>query len=151
MSAGPPEGPYLYDEGPQSLHTGVPRRRNWTILAIFAGTVLLAIASVIALPLVTGSAEKQSRQAVGVFLAAMRQGDTETTYGLLCDSERARLKPDQVASVYGRPGTGTITGAQAATLDGKPAERITVRWSGDGTTRLTVINQSGPHICGITG
>ncbi len=148
MSA--PQGPYLYDDGPEPLHTGAPRRHNWLVLAIIAGTVLLAVASVIALPLVTGSAEKQSRQAVGVFLAAMRQGDTETTYGLLCDSERARLQPDQVASTYGRPGTGTVTGAAATTFQGKPAERITVRWSGDGTTQLTVINQSGPHICATT-
>src|SRR5690242_3763636 len=95
-----PEGPYLYDDAPEPLHTGAPRRRNWTILVVLAATVLVAVASVLVLPLVTGSPAKQSRQAVGVFLAAMDQNDTETSYGMLCDAERAHLTPDRVAATY---------------------------------------------------
>ena len=143
------QGPYLYDDAPEPLHTGTPRRRNWTILAIVLATVLLAVLAVIALPLVKGSAATQSKQAVGVFLAAMRKGDTETTYGLLCDAERARIKPEQVAAEYGGQGTGRVEGSEATTRDGKPAQRVTVRWSDGQTSRFTVINESGPHICGI--
>lgn len=145
-----PQGPFLYDDAPEALHTGAPRRRNWTILAIVVATVVLAVAAVFALPLITGSPAKQSEQAVGVFLAAMQKGDTETTYGLLCDAERARIKPEQVATEYGNPGTGQVEGTQAATHDGKQAERVTVRWSDGQTSRFTVINEAGPHICGLT-
>jgi hypothetical protein len=150
MTAGGPEGPYLYDDAPEALHTGIPRRRNWTIVWIVLGTVILAVAAVVVLPLMSGSPATQSKQAVGVFLAAMEKGDTETTFGLLCDAERARIKPEQVATEYGEPGTGQVDGSEAATHDGKPAQRVTVRWSDGQTSRFTVINQSGPHICGMT-
>jgi hypothetical protein len=113
--------------------------------------VLVAVASVIALPLVTGSPAKQSRQAVGVFLAAMDQGDTETVYGLLCDAERARLAPDQVAPAYRHAGRGSVVSTTDATVGGKPVERVGVRWSDGRTTQLTVVNESGPHVCGTTG
>jgi hypothetical protein len=145
-----PQGPYLYDHAPEPLHTAAPHRRNWTILVILGATVLLAVASVLALPLVTGSPAKQSRQAAGVFLAAMDQGDTETTYGMLCDAERARLTPDQVAPAYRHAGHGSVVSAADATIAGKPVERVTVRWSDGQTTQLTVVNESGPHVCGTT-
>lgn len=145
-----PQGPFLYDDAPEPLHTGAPRRRNWTVLSILIATAVLAILAVVGLPLVSGSAAKQSKQAVGVFFAAMSKGDTETTYGLLCDAERARIKPEQVVAEYGGPGTGQVQGTTSATDAGKPAQKVTVRWSDGETARLTVINQSGPHICGIT-
>lgn len=148
MSA--PQGPFLYDDAPEPLHTGAPRRRNWTVLGTMLATVVLAVLAVVALPLVSGSPAKQSTQAVGVFFAAMSKGDTETTYGLLCDAERGRIRPDQVATEYGGPGTPQVGGTASATHDGKPAQQVTVRWSDGQTARLTVINESGPHICGIT-
>jgi hypothetical protein len=120
---------------------------------ILLGTVLVAVAAVVALPLVTGTAGEQASQAAGVFVAALHQGDTETAYSLLCTDERARLQPDQVAGEYLRPGTPAIGDATGADLGGTPAERVAVRWTdGEAVTRtfLTVINESGAHICGTT-
>lgn len=146
-------GPYLYDDGPAPLHTGTPRSRKGLLIGILAGTVAVAVAAVVALPLFTGSAEKQASQSAGVFVAALQQGDTETAYGLLCDDERARLQPAEVAAAYLRPGTGTVAGVSDAELGGRPAERVEVRWTDGGAVSnsyLTVINESGAHVCGTS-
>ena len=143
------QGPYLYDEGPEPLHAGTGRSRRGLLVAILLGTVLVAVAAVIALPLVKGTAAEQSTQAAQVFFAALRQGDTETAHGLLCADERARLQPDQVAGEYLRSGTPTIGTA----TDAGTAERVTVRWTEGGAvtrTFLTVVNEDGAHICGTT-
>ena len=140
-------GPYLYDEGPEPLHTGEGRRRGRLLVVILLGTVLAAVAAAVALPLVKGTAGEQSTQAAQVFFAALQQGDTETAYGLLCTDERARLKPEQVAAEYLQPGTPTIEKA----TDAGTTERVTVRWSDGGAvtrTFLTVVNQDGAHVCG---
>jgi hypothetical protein len=143
------QGPYLYDEGPEPLHTGPGRSRRGLLLAILLGTVVVAVGFVVALPLVTGTAGEQSTQAAQVFFAALGQGDTETAYSLLCTDERARLQPDQVAGEYLQPGTPTIEKA----TDAGTTERVTVRWTdGSAVTRtfLTVVNEDGAHICGTT-
>jgi hypothetical protein len=143
------EGPYLYDEGPEPLYKGTGRRRRGLLAAILLGTVLLAVAVVVALPLVKGTAGEQATQAAGVFFAALRQGDTETAYGLLCSDERARLEPGQVAAAYLRPGTPTVGTA----TDHGSTERVTVDWTDGGAvtrTFLTVVNEGGAHICGST-
>jgi len=140
-------GPYLYDEGPEPLHTGEGRRRGRLLVVILLGTVLAAVAAAVALPLVKGTAGEQSTQAAQVFFAALQQGDTETAYGLLCTDERARLKPEQVAAEYLQPGTPTIEKA----TDAGTAERVTVRWTEGGAvtrTFLTVVNEDGAHVCG---
>ena len=49
-------GPFLYDEGPEPIHTGAPRRRQGLLLWIFGGTALVAVLMVVLLPLVKGSA-----------------------------------------------------------------------------------------------
>jgi len=142
-------GPYLYDEGPEPLHTGEGRRRGRLLVVILLGTVLAAVAAAVALPLVKGTAGEQSTQAAQVFFAALQQGDTETAYGLLCTDERARLKPEQVAAEYLQPGTPTIEKA----TDAGTTERVTVRWSDGGAvtrTFLTVVNEDGAHVCGTT-
>jgi hypothetical protein len=147
------DGPYLYDEGPAELHTGTPRSRKGLLFGIFGGTVALAVAAVVALPLVTGSPAKQSKEVAGVFIAALAQGDTETAYDLLCDDERARLQPGDLAAAYLRPGTGKVAGASDAQRGDVPAERVEVRWTDGGTvtsTFLTVINESGAHVCGTS-
>ena len=147
------EGPYLYDDGPEPLHTAPGRRRGPLLVLIILGTVLLAIAAVVALPLIKGSAGEQSTQAVQVFFAALHQNDTDTAYSLLCADERARLTPDQVAGAYQKTGTPTVATATDTERNGSPAERVTVRWTdGDAVTRtfLTVINEDGAHICGTT-
>jgi S1-C subfamily serine protease len=40
------EGPFLYDDRPPSPHTGTPRSRNCLLIALFAGTVALAVVAV---------------------------------------------------------------------------------------------------------
>jgi hypothetical protein len=150
MSAVPPEGPFLYDDGPENLHTGTARRRHGAIIGILGGTVLAAIAMVVALPLITGSQEQQSREVTGVFLKALAADDTETAYGLLCDAERGRLKPGDVAAAYLGPGTGRIVSASGAHRDGTPIERIGIRWADGSTSTFTLVNQDGARVCGTT-
>jgi hypothetical protein len=141
-------GPYLYDDEPAPLHTGTPRRRNGLLLAIFGGTALLAVLLVVALPLLRGSAGDQARETAGVFLAALEQNDTETAHLLLCDKERTRVKPGDVAHEYLGAGAGRVVSATEGEVDGEPVQRVEVRWADGATSEWTVINESGAHICG---
>jgi hypothetical protein len=140
-------GPYLYDEGPEELHTGTPRSRKGLLLAVFGATVLLAVLLVVALPLVKGSPDDQAREAAGVFLAALGQNDTETAYQLLCEDEQARLKPGDVAGEYLTGDDGRVV----STTDGQDgAQQVTVRWADGGSSEWTVIAESGARVCGTT-
>ena len=139
-------GPFLYDEGPAPLHTGTPRRRPWLLLAIFGGTAVVAVLMVLALPLLQGSADEQARESVGVFLAALEKGDTETAHGLLCDEERARLAPDEVAKAYLAGEGGHVVNTQEA--DGGSEQHVRVGWVDGSTSTLTVVREDGPRICG---
>jgi hypothetical protein len=143
-------GPFLYDEGPAPLHTGTPRRRRGLIVGVLGGTAVAAVAMVIALPLITGTQEKQSREVTGVFVRSLTAGDTETAYGLLCDAERARLKPGDLAAAYLGPGTGHIVGASSARRDDKPVERVRVRWGDGSTSTFTLVSEGGARVCGTT-
>jgi hypothetical protein len=142
------EGPYLYDEGPEPIHTAQPRPRRALLSFILVGTVAVALLMVVLLPLVTGSADKQAKEVTGVFLEALAARDTETAYGLLCDTERQRLTPGQLAAAYLGPGTGTVGDAHEVRTGGSVTEQVTVRWSGGGSSRYTLVNQSGPRLCG---
>src|SRR4051794_9762829 len=93
-------GPFLYDDDPAPLHTGTPRRSGKLLVLVFGATVVAAVLMVLLLPLIKGSAEDQAREVTGVFLAALDKGDTETAYGLLCEDERARIAPGDVAAEY---------------------------------------------------
>jgi hypothetical protein len=146
----PPEGPYLYDEDPERLHTGVPRRRRGLIFGILISTLAVAIAAVVALPLLTGSQEQQSREVSGVFLKALAAGDTETAYGLLCDAERRRVKPADLGAAYLGPGTGSVVGATADHRHGKPVELIRVRWGDGSTSTFTMVSEGGARVCGTS-
>ncbi|WP_448624553.1 Rv0361 family membrane protein [Geodermatophilus sp. URMC 64] len=140
-------GPYLYDEGPEDLHTGTGRSRRGLLVAIFGGTVLVAVAAAVALLVVRGSAGEQATEAAGVFLAALQQDDVETAYGLLCADERARLQPADVAAEYLRPGTPRI----GDTTEDGDAQQVEVRWTdGDAvsSTVLTLVNEGGARVCG---
>lgn len=150
MSDGPPvNGPFLYDEGPEALHTGAPRRSGRYLVLIFGVTVLLAILSVVLLPLVKGSAGDQSRQVVQVFYAALAKGDDDTAYQLLCRREQADVSPRDVAGRYVGDGTAAVVGTSDARVGGAPAERVRVEWDDGSHSTLTVVNVDGPHICGI--
>jgi hypothetical protein len=143
-------GPFLYDDDPAPLHTGTPRRRHGLLLAMLAGTVLVAVGMVAALYLVRGSPDEQSREVVGVFLAALEQDDTETAHGLLCEAERARLQPGDVAGEYLGAAPGVIVGAEKAEVDGGAVQAVQVRWDDGAESKLVVLSESGPHVCGTT-
>jgi hypothetical protein len=143
-------GPFLYDDDPAPLHTGTPRRRHGLLLALLAGTVLVAVGMVAALYLVRGSPDEQAREVVGVFLAALEQDDTETAHGLLCEAERARLQPGDVAGEYLGAAPGAIVGTEKAELDGGAVQAVQVRWDDGVESELVVLSESGPHVCGTT-
>ena len=146
-------GPYLYDEGPEALHTGTPGRRRGVIVGIVGGTAAVAVAMAVLLPRVTGTAEEQSRDVATVFVAALQDDDTETAHQLLCERERDRLTVGEVVDEYRRPGTGRVVDTSRAEVDGGRVQQVQVRWADGGaavTTVLTVVNESGPRICGVT-
>jgi hypothetical protein len=143
------DGPFLYDDEPAPLHTGTPRRRGGLLLAIFGGTVVAAVLMVVGLPLLNGTAAEQARESAGVFVAALEKGDTETAHGLLCDKERARLAPDDVAPVYLVGRHGHVVSAEEAEVDGASVEQVRVTWDDGSASTLTVVGEGGPRICGI--
>jgi hypothetical protein len=144
-------GPFLYDEGPEQLHTSAPRRRQGLLLWVFGGTALVAVLMVVLLPLIKGSGQDQSREVVQVFLAALDKGDNETAYQLLCQEERADLPPDDVAARYlSGGGAGQIVSVSDAEAGGDPVQRVQVAWPDGSSTRFTVVNADGPRVCGVT-
>jgi hypothetical protein len=144
-------GPFLYDDGPDELHTGAPRRRQGLLLAIFGGTVLVAVLVAVLLPLVKGSGGEQAREVVQVFLTALDKGDNDTAFQLLCDAERADLAPADMGAKYlGGDGAGAVGAATEGEVDGGPVQRVKVDWPGGSTTTITVVNADGPHVCGVT-
>jgi hypothetical protein len=139
-------GPFLYDEGPAPLHTGTPRRATGLLLWIFGGTVAFAVLMVVLMTVVRGSGEEQAREVAGVFLAALAQDDTETAHELLCQDERIRLSPDEVAGAYLGEGTGEL----GMVREDGDARLVPVEWSDGTTSELTVIAEDGPRVCGVT-
>jgi hypothetical protein len=118
---------------------------------IFGATALLAVLSVVLLPIIKGSAGDQSREVVQVFLAALHKGDTETAYDLLCEKERAAVKPEDVAARYVvGGGPGRVVAASDGGTDSAPTEEVRVQWSDGSLSRFTVVNSNGPHVCGVS-
>ena len=141
-------GPFLYDDGPEQLHTGTPRRSGKILVLVFAATVVVAVLMAVLLPLVKGSPEEQAREVTTVFLAALDKGDTETAYGLLCEDERARLGPEDAGAEYlAGDGIGRVVSVEEA--DGEPSREVDVEWPGGERARFVVVNSDGPHICGV--
>lgn len=141
-------GPYLYDDDPAPLHTGTPRRRQGLLLALLAGTVLVAVGMVAALFLVKGSPAEQAREVAGVFLSALEQGDVETAHQLLCQAERAEVPPGDLAAAYLAETPGRVAGVEAG---GEGELRVRVSWADGSTAEWTVVGESGPRVCGTTG
>jgi hypothetical protein len=140
-------GPFLYDEEPAPLHTGTPRRATGTLLWIFGGTAAFAVLMVVLALTIKGSGSEQAQEVAGVFVAALAQEDTETAYELLCQEERVRLDPDEVAAAYLGEGAGEVGTARR---DGADARRVPVEWADGTTTELTVIGEDGLRICGVS-
>ena len=141
-------GPFLYDEGPEQLHTGTPRRSGKLLVLVFGATAVVAVLMAVLLPLVKGSPEDQAREVTGVFLAALDKHDTETAYGLLCEHERQRLQPGEIADEY-LDGTGV--GRIVSVERGKDADsrRVEVEWPGGGRATYDVVSTDGLRICGV--
>jgi hypothetical protein len=140
------QGPFLYDDGPAPLHTGTPRRSGKILVLIFGGTVVLAVLMVVATLTLKGTGADQAKEVSGVFLAALEADDTETAYDLLCQEERIRLSPEQVAGEYlaeGDPRLGTVRESGDNRL-------VPVEWSDGTTTELTVVGEDGLKVCGVT-
>ncbi|SDE90178.1 hypothetical protein SAMN05660485_02053 [Blastococcus fimeti] len=139
------QGPFLYDEGPAPLHTGAPQRSGKILVLILGGTVLAAVLVVLLGLVLRGSGSDQATEVSGVFLTALAADDTEVAHALLCEEERARLEPAEVAGAYlgeGTPELGEVG------RDGD-ARLVPVRWSDGTTSELTVIGEDGLRICGI--
>ena len=143
-------GPYLYDDDPHPLHTGSPRRRNGLLIALLAGTVLVAVGMAVALFVVRGSPAEQSEEVVGVFLSALEQGDGETAHELLCEKLRAEVAAGEVPADYRRPGPGRVVGSRETEVDGVPVHEVQVAWADDSSSRIAVVSERGPHVCGIS-
>jgi hypothetical protein len=139
-------GPFLYDDDPAPLHTGTPRRRPALLLVIFGGTAAFAVLMVVLMAVVRGSGEEQAQEVAGVFLKALAQDDTQTAHELLCQEERIRLSPEEVASAYLREGTPDL----GPVRDDGDARLVPVQWSDGTTTELTVIGENGPRVCGVS-
>ena len=60
----------------------------------------------------------------------------------------ARLRPDQIAGDYVGSGTGQIVRVDRAEVGGSTVAQVAVRWSDGATTRITVVGENGPHVCG---
>jgi hypothetical protein len=138
------EGPFLYDDD--------PRPRRGLLLALGAGTAAVAVGAVVLLPMVTGSTQEQVTEVADVFARALAAEDAQTAWGLLCEDEQARLRADQVAGDYLRPGTPSVGDPVEGDLDGQRAEVVPVAWDDGGsvtTVQLVVIAQGGAKVCGI--
>jgi hypothetical protein len=143
------QGPFLYDEGPAPLHTGTPRSRQGWLIGGLVAIVVLAVAMVGVLLLVKGTAEEQSTEVTTVFLAALDHGDVDTAHGLLCERERTRLTPDEVAAAYDVSGSGEVLGAQDDPDAGAKVQQVRVRWADGRTSVYSVISEDGARICGV--
>ncbi|SEO58020.1 hypothetical protein [Trujillonella endophytica] len=146
------EGPFLYDDGPTSPHTGTPRNRNGLLLGIMLGTIVVGVAMVLLMPLVKGSPEERSVAAVQVFYDSLGDGDLGTATQMLCSAERSRLGETEPGEDY-LLGTDPEVGDDApeAEQDGDTVRHVTVRWADGSTATVTVVAEDGPRVCGING
>ena len=146
-------GPFLYDDDPAPLHTGEPRQRKGLLVALFGSTVLIAVVMVGGMLFFKGSGEDQAREVATVFTAALSQGDVETAYALLCDDERGRVLPEELAEAYLQEGTPAVVGAREGEYEDGPAQLVDVRWSEGAaavTTELLGVPEGGTKVCGTS-
>ena len=142
-------GPYLYDDNPEPLHTGTGRNRNWTIILLLGLTVLLAVGTIVGMYVFRGSPEDEAKQVAGVFVAALAAGDDETASGLLCEE----LSPTPEAGVealepYRATAGGTVGVPQEEQTGDGLIMVVPVR-SDAGETELVLVPEGGPRVCGL--
>jgi hypothetical protein len=141
-------GPYLYDDNPEPLHTGTPRNRNWSIVALLVVTVLLAVGTVVGMYVFRGSPSDEAQERAHVFLAALAADDSETAAALLCEKAREGRTDDQAIEPYAALSSATAGKAREVEEDGKPVVIVPV--AGGGTsTELVLIPEGGPKVCGL--
>jgi hypothetical protein len=141
-------GPYLYDEDPEPLHTGTPRNRNWSIVVVLALTVLLAVGTVVGMYVFRGSPSDEAEERAGVFVAALAADDVETASALLCEELRDAATDDEALEPYTGLAGGTVGEAREEDLDGGPILVVPVR-AGGTTAELVLIPEGGPKVCGL--
>ncbi|NEK86693.1 hypothetical protein GCU60_13150 [Blastococcus saxobsidens] len=142
-------GPFLYDDDPAPLHTGTPRSMQGWIVGGIVGIALFAAAMVGFLYLVKGSPAEQSTQSAEVFVASLSDGDIETAHQMLCEEERARLTPDQVAGEYLGAVPGEVGEVRDDEVEGAAVQLVSVSWADGVTTELRVVSEDGPRVCGV--
>ena len=141
-------GPYLYDDEPERLHTGTPRGRNWSIVAVLVLTVLAAIGTVVGMLVFRGSPADEAEERAGVFLAALAADDVETASGLLCEDERRGVSSEEALEPYAGLASGTVGEARQIEVDGEPVVVVPVRDAG-APAELVLIPEGGPKVCGL--
>jgi hypothetical protein len=145
------QGPFLYDDAPEPLHTGAGSNRNGTLIALLGATVLVAVLMVGGMVWFKGTGSDQAEEVASVFTQALAAGDLETAYGLICDDERGRIVPDELAGAYLQPGTPAVTGSRGDEVDGEPVQYVEITWDDAGTTstsELVVVPEGGTKVCG---
>ena len=140
-------GPYLYDDNPEPLHTGTPHSRNWSIVVLLVLTVLLAVGTVVGIFVFRGSPADEAQERAHVFLAALTADDTETASALLCEKAREGKTDVQALEPYTALSGGTDGTARQAEVDGKPVVMVPVE--GAGGSELVLVPEGGPKVCGL--
>jgi hypothetical protein len=87
---------------------------------------------------------------VVAFPATLEEGDGETAHGLLCAEVRAEVDAGEVPAEYRLPGPGEVVRSMETEADGAPIVEVVVRWADDTTSRFSVVNEDGPHVCGMS-
>ena len=64
------QGPFLYDDDPAPLHTGVPQRSGKWLVLILGGTLLAAVLIVFLGVVIRGTGSEQATEVTGVYGAA---------------------------------------------------------------------------------
>jgi hypothetical protein len=147
MSA-PPDGPYLYDDNPEPLHTGTGRNRNWSIIVLLGLTVLLAVATVVGIYVFRGSPTDEAQERAHVFLAALAADDSETAAALLCEKARDGRTDDEALEPYAALSSATEGKAREVQENGKPVVIVPVEGAG-ASTELVLVPEGGPKVCGL--
>ena len=142
-------GPYLYDDEPERLHTGAPRARNWSIVALLLLTVLLAIGTVAGMYVFRGSPADEAEERAGVFVAALAADDVETASGLLCEEGREGRTLEEAVEPYAAVAGGTVGRATEEQVDGGPVQVVPVRLADGSDAELLLVPEGGPKVCGL--